>query len=268
MKHQVLTFDDCLALAKEFLTTKERSNYNLFAALDDNNNSHYYCYNELSADDVARLRALKDKYGDTFVKHLDEVFDDPDLIHDFTGGREILDIDLDNVYCHYDISLHELRPDGTVDTIHTSVAFSDEDYARLIAWHLYDEHLVINTLRYRDRELYDTVLDGADLYHFNSDGGSYDVYDPNLVTLDEPTTDIDVNTMRALEEGLENFAGCAVVISHDRWFLDRICTHILAFEGDSQVYFFEGGYTEYEENRKKRLGDDTPHRIHYKKLKA
>ena len=89
----------------------------------------------------------------------------------------------------------------------------------------------------------------------------------NVLLLDEPTNDIDVNTMRALEEGLENFAGCAVVISHDRWFLDRICTHILAFEGDSQVYFFEGGYTEYEENRKKRLGDDTPHRIHYKRLK-
>ena len=88
----------------------------------------------------------------------------------------------------------------------------------------------------------------------------------NVLLLDEPTNDIDVNTMRALEEGLENFAGCAVVISHDRWFLDRICTHILAFEGDSQVYFFEGGYTEYEENRRKRLGDDTPHRIRYKKL--
>ena len=90
----------------------------------------------------------------------------------------------------------------------------------------------------------------------------------NVLLLDEPTNDIDVNTLRALEEGLENFAGCAVVISHDRWFLDRICTHILAFEGDSQVYFFEGGYTDYEENRRKRLGDDTPHRIRYKKLKA
>ena len=88
----------------------------------------------------------------------------------------------------------------------------------------------------------------------------------NVLLLDEPTNDIDVNTMRALEEGLENFAGCAVVISHDRWFLDRICTHSLAFEGDSQVYFFEGSYSEYEENRRKRLGDDTPHRFHYKKL--
>ncbi len=88
----------------------------------------------------------------------------------------------------------------------------------------------------------------------------------NVLLLDEPTNDIDVNTMRALEEGLENFAGCAVVISHDRWFLDRICTHILAFEGDSQVYFFEGSYSEYEENRKKRLGDDSPHRFHYKRL--
>lgn len=88
----------------------------------------------------------------------------------------------------------------------------------------------------------------------------------NVLLLDEPTNDIDVNTLRALEEGLENFGGCAVVISHDRWFLDRICTHILAFEGDSQVYFYEGNYSEYEENRKKRVGDVTPHRIKYKKL--
>ncbi len=88
----------------------------------------------------------------------------------------------------------------------------------------------------------------------------------NVLLLDEPTNDIDVNTLRALEEGLENFAGCAVVISHDRWFLDRIATHILAFEGDSQVYFFEGSYSEYEENKKKRLGDTTPKRMKYKKL--
>lgn len=90
--------------------------------------------------------------------------------------------------------------------------------------------------------------------------------DSNVLLLDEPTNDIDVNTLRALEEGLENFAGCAVIISHDRWFLDRICTHILAFEGDSQVYFFEGNYSDYEENKKKRLGDAAPKRIKYKKL--
>ena len=88
----------------------------------------------------------------------------------------------------------------------------------------------------------------------------------NVLLLDEPTNDIDVNTLRALEEGIENFAGCAVVISHDRWFLDRICTHILAFEGDSQVYWFEGSYSEYEENRKKRLGDSGPKRIRYRSL--
>ncbi|TDS53336.1 ATP-binding cassette ChvD family protein [Myroides indicus] len=88
----------------------------------------------------------------------------------------------------------------------------------------------------------------------------------NVLLLDEPTNDLDVNTLRALEEGLENFAGCAVVISHDRWFLDRICTHILAFEGESQVYFFEGSFSEYEENRKKRLGDTVPTRLKYKKL--
>ncbi|WP_420153269.1 energy-dependent translational throttle protein EttA [Siphonobacter sp.] len=89
----------------------------------------------------------------------------------------------------------------------------------------------------------------------------------NLLLLDEPTNDLDINTLRALEEGLENFAGCAVIISHDRWFLDRIATHILAFEGDSQVYYFEGNFSEYEENRRKRLGTDaTPKRIKYKKL--
>ena len=88
----------------------------------------------------------------------------------------------------------------------------------------------------------------------------------NVLLLDEPTNDIDVNTLRALEEGLESFAGCAVIISHDRWFLDRVCTHILAFEGDSTVYYFEGGYSDYEEGRKKRLGDSGPKRIKYRKL--
>lgn len=88
----------------------------------------------------------------------------------------------------------------------------------------------------------------------------------NVLLLDEPTNDIDVNTLRALEEALENFAGCAVIISHDRWFLDRVATHILAFEGDSEVYYFEGGYTDYEENKKKRMGDIEPKRVRYKKL--
>ncbi|MEO5978197.1 MAG: energy-dependent translational throttle protein EttA [Chryseolinea sp.] len=88
----------------------------------------------------------------------------------------------------------------------------------------------------------------------------------NLLLLDEPTNDLDVNTLRALEEALENFGGCAVIISHDRWFLDRVCTHILAFEGDSQVVWFEGGFSDYEENKRKRLGDEQPRRIKYKKL--
>ena len=89
---------------------------------------------------------------------------------------------------------------------------------------------------------------------------------PDNLLLDEPTNDIDVNTLRALEEGLEDFAGCAVVISHDRWFLDRICTHILAFEGDSNVFYFEGSYSEYEENKMKRLGNEEPKRVRYRKL--
>ena len=88
----------------------------------------------------------------------------------------------------------------------------------------------------------------------------------NVLLLDEPTNDIDVNTLRSLEEAIENFAGCAVVISHDRWFLDRVCTHILAFEGNSSVYFFEGNYSEYEENKKQRLGDIQPHRVRFKNI--
>ena len=88
----------------------------------------------------------------------------------------------------------------------------------------------------------------------------------NLLLLDEPTNDLDVNTLRALEEALENFGGCAVIISHDRWFLDRVCTNILAFEGNSQVYWYDGNFTEYEEDRRKRMGDEGPKRIKYKKL--
>ena len=88
----------------------------------------------------------------------------------------------------------------------------------------------------------------------------------NVLLLDEPTNDLDVNTLRALEEALENFAGSAVIISHDRWFLDRVCTHILAFEGDSRVFFYEGSFSDYEEDKKKRLGDTGPTRIRYKKL--
>ena len=87
-----------------------------------------------------------------------------------------------------------------------------------------------------------------------------------MLLLDEPTNDIDVNTLRALEEGLENFAGCAVVVSHDRWFLDRICTHILSFEGDSQVVFYEGSYSEYEEFKRKQSGYQEPKRVRYRKL--
>ena len=88
----------------------------------------------------------------------------------------------------------------------------------------------------------------------------------NVLLLDEPTNDLDINTLRALEEGLDNFAGCGVIISHDRWFLDRVCTHILAFEGDSQVYYFEGGFSDYEENRRKRMGNVEPKKFKYKKL--
>ena len=107
----------------------------------------------------------------------------------------------------------------------------------------------------------------AYLSRFNFSGADQALKEEgNVLLLDEPTNDIDVNTLRALEEGLDDFAGCAVVISHDRWFLDRICTHILAFEGNSEVFFFEGSYSEYEENKMKRLGNEEPKRVRYRKL--
>ena len=189
MKTQTLSFDECLTMAQDFLTTKQRGCFYQFTALDDNFDREYCCYNELSADDVARLRALKDHYGDAFVRHLDEVFSDPDLLHDFTGGGEILAIDLDHVHYYYDLSLHELQPDGTVHTIPTSVAFSDDEYARLVAWHLYDEHLTMNLLRHHDRELYDVVMLAADNYYSDTDCDCLMVSHPYLVTLDEAKVD-------------------------------------------------------------------------------
>ena len=187
-----LTFDECLSLAQDFLSTKQRSCFYQFTALNDVFDREYCCYSELSSDDVARLRALKDRYGDSFVSHLDEVFSDPDLIHDFTGGDQLLAIDLDHVYYYYGVSLHELQPDGSVHSVSTSVAISDDEYARLVAWHILDEHLTINTLRYRDRELFDTVLNGADLYHYDIDCDTFVVSNPYLVTLDEAHTDADL----------------------------------------------------------------------------
>ena len=202
MKHQDLTFDQCLTLANEFLTTKERSCFYQFTAFDDDNGREYNCYNELTADDIARLRALKDKYGDAFVRHLDEVFSDPDLVHDFTGGGEILAIDLDNVYYHYRLSIHEMNPDGSIRVDIVRVAFSDDEYARLVAWHIYDEHLTINTLRHRDRKLYDAVLDGADFYQ--SDEDCLIASNPYLVTLDEAQEDSDLIVQ---QHGIERDSG-------------------------------------------------------------
>ena len=137
-----------------------------------------------------------------------------------------------------------------------------------------------------NKSVYQVISGGNELIRFNVSGGDQEKLcgvlsggernrlhlamalkeEGNVLLLDEPTNDIDVNTLRALEEGLEDFAGCAVVISHDRWFLDRICTHILAFEGDSNVFYFEGSYSEYEENKMKRLGNEEPKRVRYRKL--
>lgn len=189
MKKQDQSFENCLKLAAEFLTEKERKNYYLFTAYDDFSDTDYGCFNVLSDSDVAQLRELKDKYGRAFFGHLGEVFDDPDTIHDFTGGGDILDIDLDTVYHRYGIVLHELHPDGAVFSTRTKVTLSDDQYARLIAWHLYDEHLTMNLLRHHDRELYDVVMLAADNYYSDTDCDCLMVSHPYLVTLDEAKAD-------------------------------------------------------------------------------
>ncbi|MBN2166727.1 MAG: energy-dependent translational throttle protein EttA [Marinilabiliaceae bacterium] len=163
---------------------------------------------------------------------------------------------------------------GYVDQSHTAIDLNKSVYAVVSGGH--------DTIRMGGRE----INARAYLARFNFTGGDQEKKcgvlsggernrlhlamtlkeEANVLLLDEPTNDIDINTLRALEEGLEDFAGCAVIISHDRWFLDRVATHILAFEGDSVVYYFDGAYSEYEENKKRRLGDVTPHRIKYKKL--
>jgi hypothetical protein len=183
-----LSFEDCLALAKDFLLTKDRESYYEFKFYNEDFGEEWHVLNQLTVEEFADVCALKLKYGDEFVKHLDEVFDDPDIIHDFTGGCEILDIDLDNVHHQYAFSVHELKPYMTVVSQPVEVSLSDEQYAELIAWHIFDKNFSINLLRYRNRQLFDEVTRGADA-HFILDGECFIAEAPYVITLDEAKAD-------------------------------------------------------------------------------
>jgi len=185
-----LSFEDCLAMAKEFVPTKKRDCYYEFKFYNDDFGEEWFTLNLLTDEEVAELCALKEKYGEEYVKHLDEVFDDPDIIHDFTGGCEILDIDLDNIYHQYAFSVHELKPYMTIVSRPVKVTLSDEQYAELIAWHIFDKNFSINLLRYRNKKLYDTVVAGADSC-FILDGDCFIAEAPYVTTLDEAKADAD-----------------------------------------------------------------------------
>ena len=183
-------FETALKLANEFLSTKERKNYYDFEAIDEECWENVIYANALSDDEVAQLRTLKEKFGKKFVEHLDEVYDDPDIIHDLTCGCEIVDIDLDHVAHRYACKIHELKPDGTISTYNQDVELSDDQYSKLLAWHLFDVHLTINTLRHRDNDLYLAVMRGIDNYYYQIEG-YYWVDNPYVATLDEAKADAD-----------------------------------------------------------------------------
>lgn len=189
MKRNDLTFEICQTLAKEFLSTKERARFCDFTVFNDNIGCERDVLNQLSDEDVAALRALKGKYGEEFVKHLDEVYDDSEFIDELSVGCELLDIDLDTVWRRYDVTIHELHPDRTLSSASTQVTLSDDDYINLLTWHLYDEHLTMNLLRHRDERLYRLIMDEAESYYIDLDDDCLFVNNPYLVTLDEAKAD-------------------------------------------------------------------------------
>ena len=195
-------FEDSLKLANEFLAKKERKNYYEFEIIQEPFVEHMYCLNELSNEDVERLRELKAKYQEAFVEHLDEALDE-DTIGNLNYGDELVDIDLDYVQHQYRFMVHHIKPDGTVDSYNRMVTLTDDEYARLLAWHVFDNHLVINTLRYRDSKLYSHILREVDRYYWD-DCTAMMVDDPYLVTMDEAKADAE---MIMKENGIEQTSG-------------------------------------------------------------
>ena len=183
-------FEDSLKLAKEFLAKKERKNYYEFKVIQEPFAEYVTTQNELSDEDVQRLRELKEKYHEAFVAHLSEALDE-DTIDCLDCGDELVDIDLDNVQHQYHFKVHHLYQDGTVHSYDRMVTLTDEEYARLLAWHVLDNRLIINTLRYRDSNLYNRILREVDLYYWE-DGMAMMVGEPYLVTMDEAKADAEL----------------------------------------------------------------------------
>ena len=199
-------FEDSLKLATEFLAKKERKNYYEFKVGQEPFADYVFPLNELSDEDVKRLRELKEKYQEAFVKHLSEALDE-DTIDDLDCGDELVDIDLDNVQHQYRFKVHHLKQDGTVSSYDRLVTLTDEEYARLLAWHVFDNHLIINTLRYRDSNLYNHILREVDLYYWE-DGIAIMQDDPYLVTMDEAKADAE---MIIKENGIKNTSGYSYI---------------------------------------------------------
>ena len=191
----VVEFQDCLNMAQELLATKIRDNYYAFKFISEELDEGVVYSNPLNDKEVARLRALKENYGKSFVEHLDEVFDDSDTVHDFTYGDELYNIDLDHIIHKYSFTIHELKPDGTVYPKKCKLELSDSNYAKLVAWHILDDHFTINVLRLRDRSLYDTLMREVD-QEFCYKPGFLEVDNPYLVTLDEAKADADLIVAR------------------------------------------------------------------------
>lgn len=181
------TFEQALQLANEFLATKERKNYYESKGISEPYPEYAGMLVELSDDMVSQIRTLKERYGQDFVNHLQEVIDDEDVISDMFYGDPV-DIDLDYVYHQYAFKIHELKPDGTTNVYSCNIDLKDEEYARLLAWHLYDEHLTINILRQRDGNLYNTIMRGIDGHYYQPEGYLW-VDNPYVATLDEAKAD-------------------------------------------------------------------------------
>lgn len=180
-------FEQALQLANEFLATKERKNYYETKGYCETYDDNAGMLVELSDDMVSQIRILKERYGQDFVNHLNEIIDDEDIISDMFYGDPV-DIDLDYVYHQYSFKIHELKPDGSTAVFDCNIDLKDEEYARLLAWHLFDDHLTINTLRQRDGNLYNTIMRGIDGHYYQEEGYLW-VDNPYVATLDEAKAD-------------------------------------------------------------------------------
>ena len=184
-------FKKYLEMAKAYLDKKDRANYYDFECIDEEEYPGNVVYtNQLTDEEVSQIRQLKEKYPEDYGLHLDEIFDDPDYIHDFSCGMEIVSIDTDYVWHKYKVTIHELKPDGKVLPRSYNITLRDDEYIKLLAWHLYDEHLTICTLRHRDSDLYSGIMREIDNY-FREEDFFYMVDNPYVATLDEAKADAD-----------------------------------------------------------------------------